>query len=174
MALAVCLLFDSRSDRLVRQLWSRLEEYGVGTLASHTHGIHRPHLSYVVLRDWDLERVLKAVTALPDNGPVVGSCQGALLFPRGRVALAPALSADVVARQERVVAAVQEAGAELHRHYLPGRWVPHVSVATRATSAQLGPTSTAIADVLPLELRADRAALIDSSTGRMWPLSNMP
>jgi hypothetical protein len=69
---------------------------------------------------------------------------------------------------------VQEVGAELHRHYLSGRWVPHVSVATRASSVQLGPVSTAIADVLPLELHADRAALIDSSTGQTWPLPNLP
>ena len=44
MALAVCLLFDGRSERLVRDLWSRLEARGVRTLESHTHGKHRPHL----------------------------------------------------------------------------------------------------------------------------------
>ena len=55
MALAVCLLFDRRTDRLVRQLWERLEAQGVATLLTHTHGRHHPHLSYAVLRDGDLK-----------------------------------------------------------------------------------------------------------------------
>lgn len=174
MALAVCLLFDSRTDRLVRELWARLEQTGVGTLASHTHGGHRPHLSYAVLREWDLDRVREALATLPDGGPVRASCQGTLLFPRGRVALAPAVDAEVVARQERVVAVLEKTGADLHKHYRPGHWTPHISVATRASAAQLAPTATAIADVLPLELYADRAALIDSATGRQWPLTGVP
>lgn len=170
MALAVCLLFDPRSDRLVRGLWARLEEMGVGSLISHTHGRHRPHLSYAVLRQWELDAVRAAVEPLAGAGPVEASCQGALLFPRGRVALAPAVTAEVVARQERVVAALEAVGADLHHHYLPGRWVPHVSVATRSTAAQLSSVVTAISDVLPLVLRSDRSALVDSATGRTWPL----
>ena len=170
MALAVCLLFDPRSDGLVRGLWARLEEMGVGSLISHTHGHHRPHLSYAVLRQWDLEAVKAALEPLAGADAVEASCQGSLLFPRGRVALAPALRADVVARQERVVAALQAGGADLHHHSRPGRWVPHVSVATRATAAQLSSVVTAVSDVLPLVLRSDRSALVDSATGRMWPL----
>lgn len=170
MALAVCLLFDPRSDRLVRGLWARLEEMGVGSLISHTHGRHRPHLSYAVLREWELELVQSALRPLAVADPVEAACQGSLLFPRGRVALAPALAADVVARQERVVAALKAVGADLHHHYLPGRWVPHVSVATRSTAAQLPSVVTAVSDVLPLVLRSDRSALVDSATGRNWPL----
>lgn len=173
MALAVCILFDPRSDRLIRELWARLEGFGVGTLQSHTHGRHRPHLSYAVLREWDLEQVRAALAGLPAGEPVAASCQGTLLFPRGRVALAPALPAEVVARQERLVAALMECGADLHRHYRPGHWVPHISVATRARGDQLAQVGTAIADVLPLEVRGDRAALVDSATGQMWPLPTL-
>lgn len=174
MALAVCLLFDARSDRLVRDLWARLEAMGVGTLASHTHRRHRPHLSYAVLREWEVDVVLRTVEMLPPGGPVLASCQGTLLFPRGRVALAPAVPAEVVSRQERLVGALLEGGADLHRHYRPGRWVPHISVATRATAGQLAQVGTAIADVLPLEVHCDRAALVDSATGRTWPLPSLP
>lgn len=69
MGLAVCLLFDARSDLLMRQLWSRLEDAGVSTLATHTHGRHYPHLSYAVLRSWDLERAQEAIAALPAAEP---------------------------------------------------------------------------------------------------------
>ena len=174
MALAVCLLFDARSDRLLRALWSRLEAEGVRTLASHTHGRHHPHLSYAVLRDWDLDGVQAALADLPDRGPFPISIHGTLAFPRGRAALAPAIAGEVASRQQDVVAAVTAAGADLHRNYEPGRWVPHISVATRAQGAQLTTVVKAIADVLPLTLHVDRAALVDSATGEVWVLPRIP
>ena len=60
------------------------------------------------------------------------SCHGALAFPRGRAALAPAVTADMSLRQWRIVTALDATGAELHRNYGAGHWMPHVSVATRA------------------------------------------
>jgi 2'-5' RNA ligase len=174
MALAVCLLFDRRSERLLRELWLRLEEVGVRTLASHTHGQHHPHLSYAVLRSWDLARVQDAMSELPDAGPFPVTFHGTLAFPRGRAALAPSITADVARRQQDVVAAVVKSGSDLHRNYLPGAWVPHVSVATRAQGTALGTVVKAIADALPLAVEVDRAALIDSSTGESWPLDRIP
>ena len=174
MALAVCLLFDPPTERVVRGLWSRLEAQGIRTLESHTHGRHHPHLSYAVLREWDLERVAEKLAGLPHGGPFTLSCQGTLAFPRGRAALAPAITAEIAGRQERVVEAVESTGAELHRNYLPGRWVPHVSIATRAQGTMLTTVVTTIADTLPVRLRIDRAALVDSSTGRTWPLPHVP
>jgi 2'-5' RNA ligase len=174
VALAVCLLFDARSDLLMRKLWSRLEDAGVSTLATHTHGRHYPHLSYAVLRSWDLERVQDALAALPAAEPFTMSFHGTLAFPRGRVALAPAVTADVALRQWRVVTALGTTGAELHRNYVAGQWVPHVSVATRAQGDKLATVVKAIADVLPLTARVDRAALIDSATGQTWPLPHIP
>lgn len=174
MALAVCLLFEPRGERLVRGLWARLEASGIRTLQSHTHGRHHPHLSYAVALEWDLDRVTPALAALPDGRPFDVSVQGALVFPRGRVALAPSVPAAVAARQEEVFAALQASGAVLHHHYEPGRWVPHVSLATRATGAALATVVTAVADMVPLSLHVDRAALVDSSTGRTWELGALP
>ncbi|MDH2415394.1 2'-5' RNA ligase family protein [Nocardioides sp. CER19] len=173
MALAVCLLFDRRADRLVRDLWGRVETLGVMTLASHTHGRHHPHLSLAVLRSWDLDQVGAALAALPVEDPITVSCHGSLVFPRGRVALAPSVDADLVRRQERVVAAVEATGADLHRNYVPGRWVPHISVATRASSATLAAVTTTVADAVPIVVRLERAALIDSGTGQTWPLPHL-
>lgn len=174
MALAVCLLFDSRTDQLLRELWSRLEDMGVSTLATHTHGRHYPHLSYAVLRTWDLARVQETLAALPAADPFTMTFHGTVAFPRGRAALAPAITADVAVRQWRVVTALENSDAELHRNYVAGQWVPHVSVATRAQGAQLATVVKAIHDVLPLTGHVDRAALIDSGTGQTWPLLHLP
>ncbi|MFC5729464.1 MULTISPECIES: 2'-5' RNA ligase family protein [Nocardioides] len=174
MALAVCLLFDPRSELLMRDLWSRLEDAGVPTLATHTHGRHYPHLSYAVLREWDVERTQEALAALPAAEPFMLSFHGTLVFPRGRAALAPAIPADVALRQWRIVTALEATGAELHRSYQAGHWVPHVSVATRAPGTKLATVVKAIADVLPLTARVDRAALVDSATGETWRLPHIP
>lgn len=174
MALAVCLLFDARTERLIRQLWSRLEARGVSTLQSHTHGRHFPHLSYAVLLAWDVGRVRSALDALPDAGSFSVSCHGTVVFPRGRAGLAPSVPAHVAVRQERVTTALVRTGAVLHHSYDPGMWVPHVSVATRAAGQVLPTVVKEIADVLPMTADIERAALIDSSTGEAWPLDHIP
>jgi len=174
MALAICLLFDPRSDRAIRKLWDRLEDAGVPSLRSHTHGRHVPHLSYAVLRRWDLVAVTAAVEQLGDGEPVDLSFDGVGLFRRGRAWLLAGVPADLVTRQERVVAAVTGTGAELHRHYYPGRWLPHCSMAPRARLDRLPVLAAAAYDVLPLTARLTRAALIDSATGEQFPLATLP
>lgn len=173
MALAVCLLFDRRTERRIIALWRALEEQGVPTLLTHTHGQHVPHLSYVVLREYDVDAVLHAMVALPAEAALTLHFDAVAWFRRGRAALVPAVSGDLVARQQRVADAVVGAGAELHRHYRPGRWIPHSGLATRARRAQMGDLAAAAYDVLPLVATADRAALVDSSTGQRWPLAHL-
>lgn len=174
MALAVCLLFDARSDAAVRQLWRRLEERGIASLASHTHGRHVPHVSLAVLRRWDLDDIRAAVEAVPDGGPVRMRFDGMGTFPRGRSWLVAAVGAGLVARQERLAAALRAAGADLHQHYAPGSWVPHCTVAPRVPLDALGVLAATVYEVLPLPALADRAALIDSATGERWPLPHVP
>ena len=174
MALALCLLFDPRTDRLVRELWARLEANGIRTLLSHTHGHHHPHLSYAVLLEWDDAAVRSAATGLQDGGPVEVGVQGTVLFPRGRAAMACSVTPEVAARQERSAAALAATGAMLHRHYEPGHWTPHVSVSTGVGADDMSSVVGAVSDVLPLSLRADRAALIDTSDGQVWPLDRIP
>jgi 2'-5' RNA ligase len=174
VALAVCLLFDRKSERAVRALWDRVEEQGVGSLRSHTHGRHVPHVSYAVLRVWDQTAVTKALAGLDGGEPVDLSFDGVGLFRRGRAWLVAGVSADFVARQQRVVEAVTAAGADLHKHYRPGIWLPHCSLAPRATLEQLPQVVKTVMDVLPLQARLDRAALVNSATGEISPLAELP
>jgi hypothetical protein len=174
VALAVCLLFDRRSERAIRALWDQLESLGVPSLRSHTHGRHVPHLSYAVLRSWDLASVTAALSGPGDGEPVDLSFDGIGLFRRGRAWLLAGAAAGLAARQERAAAAVTATGAELHKHYVPGAWLPHCSLAPRAPLAQLPVLAAAVYDVLPLRARLDRAALINSATGELWPLETLP
>ncbi|GAA2471512.1 2'-5' RNA ligase family protein [Terrabacter carboxydivorans] len=174
MALALCLLLDPASDRLVRALWRRLEEQGVPTLLTHTHGRHVPHLSYAVLLAAEQEAVLSAAARLGDEGPLEVAVQGVVVFPRGRAALAGSATAALATRQARVVEALRATGAVVHRHYEPGHWMPHVSLTTGVAGARLPSVVDAVSDRLPLTLRCDRAAVIDTTDGTTWGLDGVP
>lgn len=174
MSLAVCLLFDDRADRALRALWDRLEDLGVSTLRSHTHGRHVPHLSYAVLRTWELDAVRNVVDALPAGGQLDLQFDALGTFRRGRAWLVPSVTGELVNRQEQAVAALTNAGADLHKHYLPGVWTPHLTIAPRVPLGALPVVAAAVYDVLPLQARAVRAALIDASTGRVHPLRGIP
>jgi hypothetical protein len=174
VALAVCALFDAAGERLIRRLWARLEDAGIGSPATHTHQHHYPHMSYAVLREWEFDRVTDALERLPDGHRFAANVQGTVVFPRGRVALAVAVPAEVALRQARVVSAMEAAGAQLHKHYRPASWIPHVSVATRTPAPLLPVAVTAISDVLPVTLTVAGAALIDTATGESRPLPGIP
>lgn len=174
MALAVCLLLDEPAAQVVRRLWQRLEAEGVPTLLTHTHGRHVPHLSYAVLRTYDLQQVAAALGRLPDGEPILLHFDALGMFRRSRTWLVPAVTADIAARQQRVVEAVATTGADLHRHYRPGTWVPHCTLAPRTTLDQLATIAAAVYDVLPIVATADRATLIDTRTGRRYPLARLP
>jgi 2'-5' RNA ligase len=174
VALGVCLLFDRRAERALRGMWDRLERLGVPTLRTHTHGAHHPHLSYVVLLDWHLDQVRAAVERLPDHAPFEITFDAVGAFRRGRVSLVPAVPADLVPRQQGVLEAVRGTGAVVHRHYETDRWLPHAALAPRARLDQLPLIAAAVYDVLPLTVRISHAALVDSGTGRVWPLRNLP
>jgi hypothetical protein len=173
MALAVCLLLDPPADEIVRRLWARMEDAGLPSLRSHTHGRHVPHLTYASLRAWDLAEVTTRLDGLPAQPPLRIRLDGLGIFRRSRCWLAPALPADLAARQLDVVEAVTATGAELHRHYRPGDWIPHVTLAPRLHLRDLPVVAGLVSDVLPVVATASVATLIDTSTGARHPLAHL-
>jgi 2'-5' RNA ligase len=173
MALAVCLLLDPPADDAVRRLWARLEDAGLPSLRSHTHGHHLPHLTYASLRAWELTEVVSRLEDLPDQPPMRIRLDGLGIFRRSRCWLAPALTADLAPRQLAVVGAVTAAGADLHQHYRPGDWIPHVTLAPRLHLRDLPVVAQLVSDVLPVTATASVAALVDTSTGARYPLRHL-
>lgn len=171
MTLAVCLLLDSRAEAALRRLWRRLEDAGVQTLLTHTHRRHVPHLTWAALRDYDLDAVRDALEALPQPSPVSLHLDAFGTFRRTRCWLAPAVTGALVERQAAVVSAVAATGAELHRHYLPGSWIPHVTLAPRLRLGDLATVAAQVYDVLPVEAVGETTVLIDTSTGARYSLA---
>ncbi len=170
VALTVCLLPDPRTDAVIRRLWRRLESAGVPTLLSHTHGRHVPHLTYAALRDGHAEEVVDLLASLAEQPPLPLHLDALGTFRRSRCWLAPAVTTELVTRQQAVVDVLQRGGVELHRHYEPGAWVPHHTLAPRLHLTDLPTVAAAVYDVLPVAATMTTAAVVDTSDESRHPL----
>ena len=172
MALSVCLLPADSADRVVRRLWSRLEEAGVPSLLTHTHGRHVPHLTFASMRSYRLDHVRAALAVLA--APEVPDLRfdGLGVFRRSRCWLLPAVTEDLLTRQAAVVSALGSHG-DLHRHYQPGTWMPHLTIAPRVHLDQLPTVGRTVFEVLPLTVPFARAALVETGTDVIHDLPHL-
>lgn len=170
-SLSVCLLLDEPAEQAVRRLWRQLAEDGLPSLTGHTHGRHVPHVTLAALRDSSWEQVRDALLPLPDTPQQTVTFQAFGSFTRSRCSLVPAPSTQLLDRHERVVTALRDAGIHVHRHYLPGAWLPHLTVATRTTVESLPRVARRVYEVLPLTAVLERAAVVDTTAGVIHPLA---
>lgn len=167
-SLSVCLLLDDRADRAVRRLWRQLEDDGVPTLATYTHGRHVPHVTLADLGPAEVEQVVGTLSRGWEHPvPVVLVALGA--FTRTRCALLPTVPAELVTRQSAVVERLDAAGLTLSPHYRPGTWLPHVTLGPRLPLDSLPRVARRVYDVLPLAASLERLVVVDTSTGAVHP-----
>lgn len=170
MALSLCLLLDETADQAVRRLWRQLEDDGLPSLPSHTHGRHVPHVTLAALTSARWEELREIVPVLPVAAPEPVVFQALGAFTRSRCSMVPAVSAGLLQHHEQVVTELTAAGLEVHRHYVPGAWVPHLTVATRTSVDALPRIARRVYEVLPLVATLERTAVVDTSTGELYPL----
>jgi 2'-5' RNA ligase len=169
--LSVCLLLDERADRAVRGLWRRLEYDGVRTLATYTHGRHVPHLTLASLGGDDPVPA-QALAALAASLPLEVDLHALGVFTRSRCWLLPTVSIDLLRLHESVARTLD--GRAVHRHYRPGAWQPHVTLAPRMAADALPVVATRVYEVLPLPARLSRMVLVDTRTGEVHDLPGQP
>jgi 2'-5' RNA ligase len=172
-SLSLCLLLDEQADQAVRRLWRQLEDDGLPSLTGHTHGRHVPHLTLASLGNASVDEVRDAVAGLPEARPEPVTFAALGSFTRSRCSLVPAVSAELMSRHERVVAALVAAGTRVHRHYLPGAWLPHLTLATRSQAETLPQIARRVYEVLPLTAVLERAAVVDTSSGEVHRLQRL-
>ena len=171
-AFSVCLLLDERADLAVRALWRRLEGDGVRTLATHTHGRHVPHLTLASLGCPDLEEVRRTLAALAPPPSFDLEFHALGLFTRSRCWLLPTTTIDLLRYQESVATALRD--LEVHRHYRPGSWQPHLTLAPRMPVEALPQVASRVYEVLPLAADLRRLVVVDTSTGDLHDVSAVP
>ena len=172
-SLSLCLLLDERGDRAVRRLWRQLEDDGLPSLSGHTHGRHVPHLTLATLVDTSVDEVRRPLDGLPGGRPERVTFTALGTFTRSRCSLVPAVPTELLRRHDGVVAALLAAGTRVHHHYLPGEWLPHLTLATRCQAEALPRIARRVYEVLPLTAVLERAALVDTGSGEVHPLPRL-
>ncbi len=122
----------------MRDLWRRLAETGI---ADYMHGsANRPHLTLAMSTALDVaaaERALAAFARAWSPFPLVLAHIGAFVTPAAVAFLASTPTVDLLRIHQGTLDLFADIGAEPWELYLPGRWVPHCTVAFQMGEAAL-------------------------------------
>jgi hypothetical protein len=153
-------------DAAVRRVWSALSECGLPSLSDHRGDSNRPHVTLTVVRDWT------------DPGPPDPFTQAPMRVPLGPVALfgrdpvtlvrTLVLTPDLLSLREALVASLVPPA---RRFYESGRWVPHVTLATRVPLADVEPSLRVLSETaLPEDITLVATRRWDAEARRVHPL----
>jgi hypothetical protein len=167
MTQALELFLDDDADHAIRGLWQRLEQAGIPSLATRTHGQHRPHVSFAVAAAFpaatrDLLRKDLGQLSIPS---LWLSTLGAFSTTDTVLMLAAVVDTELLA----VHTAVHDVLAGRVRHpsayYLPGSWVPHCTLTQGVAPHELVAAFAAVYPVEPVHARVSAVAVVDTHTG---------
>jgi 2'-5' RNA ligase len=173
MAHAVEMFFDKHADAAVRALWRRLAAAGLPSLATRTHRRHRPHVSLTVTESLDQADLAPLRMALAGHGPalqltVLGTFPGS----EGVLFLGAVITEDLLALHSRVHQALAGQPVTHWPVYLPGRWVPHCTLAQQLGSDEIATAFRLLRGYQPVTARVTSAGITDTATGALTPLTS--
>ncbi len=172
MAQELEFLFDDEADHAVRELWARLEKAGVPSLATRTHGRHRPHVTFAMasaipmgkrdsLRE-DLARL--AIPRLWLSTLAAFSSYDNVLM------LAAVVDTELLAVHSAVHDVLARRVHSPSAYYLPGSWVPHCTLAQGVEPAEVAAGFAALYPVEPIRATITSVAVVNTHTGAVDPL----
>jgi len=168
MSRGILLWPDDAASGAVRAIWERLAERGLPSLATHTHRLHRPHVSLVVAEDLPVAATLAAVGVVPAR-PIPLSIVSAGIFPGGVLYLTCVVTPELLAEQRRVRDLVMPLARDPWPYFEPGGWTPHLTSALELTPAQVAEALPVVLGALPISGWHDLGGLEDGTTGERWP-----
>ncbi|MGD8473379.1 MAG: 2'-5' RNA ligase family protein [Anaerolineae bacterium] len=139
MAYAVILNLSRVSVARVVEVWEHLAREAISSVMLDVGA--QPHISLAVFQDLnpevlrvDLSRFAKATAPLSLDLASAGT------FPtaEGVVFLAPAVTQELLEAHRRFHNSLRDRGVDCVDYYLPGKWVPHCTVATGVAPDRMG------------------------------------
>jgi 2'-5' RNA ligase len=173
MAQALEFWFDDAADAAVRKLWRRLDEAGVPSLATRTHGRHRPHVTFALQgaippRTRDALREDLRLLSIPS---LWLSTLAAFSASEPVLMLAAVVDTELLAVHSAVHDVLAKKVKQPQAYYLPGSWVPHCTLAQGLEPAQVAAGFAALYPVQPIKARVSGIAIVDTHTGDAESLS---
>jgi 2'-5' RNA ligase len=164
MAQALEFYFDGEADAAVRGLWRRLDDGGVPSLGTRTHGRHRPHVTFA------LAGAVPAATR-----EALRADLRLLSIPRlwlstlsafdGVLMLSAVVDTELLAVHSTVHDVLAKRVKQPVAYYLPGSWVPHCTLAQGLEPAQMTAGFAALYPVGSIRARITEIAVVDTHTG---------
>jgi 2'-5' RNA ligase superfamily len=172
MAHALEMYFDDQADAAVRRLWQLLADAGLPSLATRTHRRHRPHVSLTVAESLAGSDLAPLRSVLMAHQPtlhlyVLGTFPGS----GGALFLGVPATAELLAFHAGVHAALAAQPAAHWPYYLPGRWVPHCTLAEGLDQAQAGRAFGLLYGCEPITATVSAAGIKDTVTGSITLLT---
>ncbi|NMO04996.1 2'-5' RNA ligase family protein [Gordonia sp. TBRC 11910] len=142
MTHSIELLPDPAADRLIRDQWSALDDAGIPNRGSLQAETNRPHATLLAAPSIDVS-ALSALTPLAMRLPVSCGLGALIVFDAGeRHTLARLVvpSSELLSIHATVVrlSAPMLSDDPAFAHSSPGNWTPHITLARRLTTAQVG------------------------------------
>lgn len=172
MAHALEMYFDEDADAAVRQLWQRLADAGLPSLAVRTHRRHRPHVSLAVAESLAAADPAVLRPVLAARKPVLHlHVLGTFPGSEGVLFLGVTVTARLLAFHGDVHAALAGQPGEHWPDYLPGRWVPHCTLAEGLDEAQVAKAFALLLRYEPITATVSSAGIKDTRTGEITLLT---
>lgn len=174
MTIGVVGWFDAVAEARIRALWEDLADLGVRSSGSRGSEHARPHISFVYGDDLDVPAVLSELSALGPPSRLDIRIGAVAVFPPRVLYLTVAPTAQLLERQARVFAAVTphlEGGRPFHA---PGRWNPHITLATTVPGGLVEAALDLCTAYLPIEAHLESGGVEDADSGDAWLSPSLP
>ena len=158
---------DEVTSDAIHYLWNLLADHGVPSMATHTHKLHRPHVSLSVAEHLPVRAALDAVAPVASQ-PIRLLIEAAGVFPGGVLYLAVVPNSELLDEQRRVHEALRPLAIEPWPHFEPGGWTPHITTGWALTDGQIAKALPTVLDCLPIEGWLDTGGIEDGTTGERW------
>lgn len=166
---SVELLPDPAGEQAVREVWSRLAEAGLPSLASHRSPSNRPHVTLATAPTVRPEAEAHLVEVVAGHLPLTAGWGDVTTFGPGPYAVVRLVSRTpaLVTLQAAVAAAVEVPDDDLTA---PARWTPHVSLAVRVAPERLEAVLAEVAPALVEPVTWTSVRRWDPGARRTWAL----
>lgn len=139
MPIAVELEFDQNTSSEIRSIWKDMSDYGVSQFLHHSPGV--PHLSLAMYNGIeDMAAFIRQVNSFSYtiSKPAINlNSIGLFNVERNIIYLAVTVTSDLIFMHKNFYNHMSEYSKGAWRFYMPGVWVPHVTVAINVEEDKL-------------------------------------
>jgi 2'-5' RNA ligase len=157
-------------------MWGNLEARGLRSMATTTHGRHRPHVSLAVAEDMSPAHADVAAQPLREATDLALRLGSVAVFPgrQGVLYLSVVPTMRLLRLHREIHARLLGAGVETLRHYLPDAWVPHCTLAQGLTPDQIPIAVRAVQRLRLIAGDASSAGMVDTESGDITIIAEVP